>query len=113
MTLEPERIIQLIEREEAKERRKAKVQAINAAHTAVANALYSGKLVKPPSCENCKRKTSSYDLDAHHEDYNKPLDVEWLCKSCHRARHLAKELAKAKVWIVDSNGEAWRPYKES
>jgi ribosomal protein S27AE len=27
---------------------------------------------------------------AHHEDYDKPLEVMWLCQPCHKQRH--KEL---------------------
>jgi hypothetical protein len=24
---------------------------------------------------------------AHHEDYDKPLEVVWLCQPCHKQRH--------------------------
>ena len=49
----------------------------------VANALKSGRLVKMP-CENCGTKKH---IHAHHRDYSKPLDVQWLCDPCHRAEH--------------------------
>ena len=26
--------------------------------------------------------------DPHNEDYSKPLEVVWLCKSCHKRLHL-------------------------
>jgi hypothetical protein len=34
-------------------------------------------------CEVCKET----NVDAHHDDYNKPLDVRWLCKKHHREHH--------------------------
>lgn len=44
-------------------------------------ALKSGELVCPPACQACWK---TYDqLEAHHDDYYKPLDVQWLCKKCH------------------------------
>lgn len=49
------------------------------ARTAVSNALRSGKLKREP-CVMCGNVKSQ----AHHEDYSKPLEVEWLCFECHR-----------------------------
>lgn len=43
----------------------------------VYNALKTGILVKQP-CEICGAEPA----EAHHDDYNKPLEVRWLCK-CH------------------------------
>lgn len=51
-------------------------------------AVRAGKLSKSTCCESCGARTESRELDGHHEDYDKPLDVEWLCRRCHAARHL-------------------------
>ena len=51
------------------------------AHTAVNRALKDGRLIRPEACERC---ASTGRLEAHHPDYLKPLDVEWLCVRCHR-----------------------------
>jgi hypothetical protein len=53
------------------------------AHAAVAYALKIGKLVKPDACEQCGRQDSK--LEAAHHDYDKKLDVKWLCVGCHRS----------------------------
>ncbi len=50
------------------------------AHGIVRRALASGKLVKQP-CEICKAMD---DIQAHHDDYSKPLDVHWACFACYR-----------------------------
>ena len=55
------------------------------AHNAVARAIKKGDLVRSP-CIRCGEDKSL----AHHEDYDKPLEVMWLCQPCHKQRH--KEL---------------------
>jgi ribosomal protein S27AE len=55
------------------------------AHTSVARAIRNGSLVRQP-CVRCGEAKSV----AHHEDYDKPLEVMWLCQPCHKQRH--KEL---------------------
>jgi hypothetical protein len=56
----------------------------NAASCAVRYALKVGKMVKPDHCELCG---STDDLQAHHPNYSKKKEVEWLCASCHTKLH--------------------------
>ena len=48
------------------------------AHKAVSYALKTGKLKK----QNC-RECGVAVVQAHHEDYSKPLEVIWLCPKHH------------------------------
>lgn len=41
-----------------------------------------GKIFKS-KCEICGNK----DVEAHHENYDKPLHVNWLCRKCHLNLH--------------------------
>lgn len=52
------------------------------AHSSVYSAVKSGALIRQPCCRCGEQKTV-----AHHEDYDKPLDVVWLCQPCHKQRH--------------------------
>lgn len=66
------------------------------AQAAVHNALARGKLTKPEHCESCGRSLPKARLDGHHEDYSKPLDVDWLCRQCHVDRHKSAPLRLSK-----------------
>ena len=54
------------------------------AHSAVRRAVANGRLVIPPKCESCGKGRK---LQAHHEDYSKPLEVKWNCSTCHNRIH--------------------------
>ena len=47
-------------------------------------ALNAGKISKSSACQDCGRNIR---LTAHHNNYNEPLHVEWLCYECHGKRH--------------------------
>lgn len=53
------------------------------AHCVVGRAIKTGKLVTEP-CEVC----GSENVHGHHDDYDKPLTVRWLCAEHHVAWHL-------------------------
>lgn len=55
------------------------------AHVMTGNAMRNGKLKKPAACERCGG--TGRGVEAHHENYYKPLEVTWLCADCHGIRH--------------------------
>lgn len=57
---------------------KEKIDCRRRTRTAISN----GTVVKLP-CEVC----GATKVEAHHDDYNKPLDVKWLCRKHHVELH--------------------------
>ena len=57
------------------------------AHLSVQSALRLGVIEKAP-CEVCGCEKA----EAHHADYERPYDVNWLCRRHHKALH-AREAA--------------------
>ena len=74
--------IRAFDRERAKAWQEANAEK-RAAHIATGNAIRDGKLTPEP-CERCGQAVG---VQAHHEDYSKPLDVTWLCPPCHGQLH--------------------------
>lgn len=70
-----------------KQRYKERHSAKSRAQTAVHNAVRDGYLEKPEHCEVCGQPGSGHGLQGHHRDYDKPLEVEWLCIGCHSEAH--------------------------
>jgi hypothetical protein len=62
-------------------RNKEKVRA----HNIYQNARYAGRVTPATMCEACG---ASGHIHAHHDDYSRPLDVRYLCASCHKRHHL-------------------------
>lgn len=67
---------------EARQRYYAANPRKRSAQIAVGNALRDGRLINQP-CEICGNPVT----EGHHEDYEKPLEVRWLCNTHHRQRH--------------------------
>lgn len=61
-----------------------KNKRIKSAHSALNMAVAAGKISRPLFCDDCH---ISCRPDAHHDDYDKPLDVAWVCRRCHNNRH--------------------------
>ncbi len=56
------------------------------AHQAVKYAIRSGRLLRPDTCEFCEEKRP---VHGHHSDYDKILEIDWVCRDCHTELHLA------------------------
>lgn len=67
--------------------RRHMVSGYQSAHNALTRAVRAGKVNKPQNCEACNVQGR---IVGHHKDYSKPLEVIWLCASCHAKLHSGK-----------------------
>jgi hypothetical protein len=58
---------------------------VSAAGNAVNNAITAGRIARPSNCEICE---GIGNIHGHHPDYNKKLEVAWLCRQCHNRLHV-------------------------
>ena len=60
------------------------------ARSVLSNEISKGRLVAQP-CEACGFEGRAIDgrnlVHGHHDDYTRPLEVRWLCQSCHFDEH--------------------------
>lgn len=63
-------------------------------------AIQKGILIRPYYCEKCGGTQLFSDgrngIQAHHSDYNKPLNVIWLCQKCHHQWHTENKVLNEK-----------------
>lgn len=79
------------------------------AYFLVGRAVASGELARPLECSECRRVHRQ--IQGHHEDYAKPLDVVWLCPSCHQRRHRFSRNPYATMLRVPVDSELRRAIK--
>jgi len=58
----------------------------------VERAIAKGDLIRPEACEQCgtvppPMKDGRTRIQAHHDDYDNPLEVRWICQECHHDEH--------------------------
>ncbi len=60
---------------------------------AFSNACRRGKIERVATCSECGLSPTGsngrHGVQGHHDNYNKPFDVRWLCVKCHVAWHTA------------------------
>ena len=67
----------------------------------VQRAVRRGLLTRPDTCSQCG---ASGLIEGSHDDYSKPLDVQWLCVLCHRRKDASTRPRKHKTRAFDSEG---------
>jgi len=71
-------------RDYSKKRPSARDAQKRKASQALHGAVRRGRIMRPSICSECSIPCTP---QGHHEDYSKPLQVIWLCRGCHAARH--------------------------
>ncbi len=64
-------------------------------HNMIWRKVKAGKILKK-HCVICRNKIA----EAHHQDYNKPLEIIWLCASCHKKLHLGQLVEEINNYLV-------------
>jgi hypothetical protein len=75
-------------------------------------AIWFGRIKAADACQSCGNPPASFDkLQGHHDDYSKPLDVRWLCRSCHVRHHQGERRAGGLLKRGPSKGVRRNPDK--
>jgi transposase-like protein len=65
--------------------------ASDRAQNLLETAIQQGIIQRKTHCEKCGAtgtfKNGRTKIQAHHADYSRPLEVEWLCQKCHHEWH--------------------------
>jgi len=79
--------------------RKKNKEKVNVSHNFYYYAITKGLIERPLECSCCGRQAK---ILAHHEDYEKPFEINWLCASCHKKIHIGKlSIDSLKTFIYD------------
>jgi len=72
------------------------------AQNIIEKAILRGDIVPPDQCSSCgvsyRFKDGRRAIQAHHPDYNKPLEVIWLCQKCHHEWHKKNKAIPRMEW---------------
>ena len=75
--------------------------ADDSAQNMLEKAIERGVVKQQTKCETCGDEGTFKDgrskIQAHHCDYNKPLDVMWLCQKCHHKWHKTHTATRKEV----------------
>ena len=74
------------------------------AHQLVRDALVSGRLTRGDCC--LASAACSGTIDAHHDDYSRPLDVRWVCRKHHRTLDRKRRAALQGSQIAGTGAES-------
>jgi hypothetical protein len=77
---------------------RSKIQAL--AGSIANTAMRQGRISRQP-CEVC----GNPKVDAHHDDYSRPLKVRWLCRSHHRQHHARTAIKPVRVFGLHQKQE--------
>src|SRR5690625_367588 len=81
------------------------------ARAAINNGIRAGSVIRPDACEWCG---TAGPVEAAHDDYSKPFEVDWLCRTCHelkdRPTHCAQghEYTDANTYVRPDGARACR-----
>jgi len=87
--------------------RSAHSAVAHAAHEAVHRALKRGTLVRPDACSLCDG--TEFAIHAHHDDYDRALDVIWLCVPCHKLCHGLHDAEQRKISLPAGKPSGFLP----
>jgi 5-methylcytosine-specific restriction endonuclease McrA len=65
----------------------------------VQRAVRSGRLIRPHRCQRCGTVGL---VEGSHDDYTKPLEVEWLCRDCHTTKDLPATCGKGHPYTPEN-----------